>query len=563
MQWKAFIRRLFKKRQNGEIYPDEIFIDATNLPQFNSSQFEGRIERPLSKRTFFYFGSVVLMIVLVFSGRVFYLQVAQGEAYAAESENNRLDHSIIFSDRGVIYDRTGAQLVWNEAGEGEDFSKRVYQSKKGLAHVLGHIGYPLRDTNGNYYQTEFVGKSGVEALLNDPLNGENGLKIVETDALQVVRSESVIRPPTDGKNFTLTVDQRVTEELYRLIEERSTESGFEGGAGVIMDVHSGELLALTSFPEYNPNILSEGNLETVQKYISDTQKPFLNRVVSGLYTPGSIVKPFIALAALEEGIITPEKKILSTGALTLPNPYFPDKPSVFRDWKAHGLVNMREAIAVSSDVYFYEIGGGYEEQKGLGIVKIDEYMRLFGFGNTTGIRLEAEASGTIPNPEWKALHFEGEPWRVGNTYHTAIGQYGSQVTPLQAVRAVAALANGGKLLKPQLVVNEKPVYQSLSLDPKNVDVVREGMRLAVTAGTAQGLSKPEVSVAAKTGTAELGAEKKFVNSWIVGFFPYEEPRYAFAVLMERGPEENLVGGLYVMRRLLDWMVEHTPEYLSG
>src|SRR3989344_62917 len=561
MQWRALLRRILRRRKRGEIDPDEIFIDATNLPQFDENQFEGRIERPFAKRTFFYFGLIVLLIVFLFTGRIFLLQISKGSVYAEISENNRLNHSLIFSNRGVIYDRNGIQLAWNEKKEEKDFGERIYQVTGGFAHLLVYVGYPLKDSNGFYYQEDYLGKSGVERELNEELSGTNGLKIVETDALGTVHSESVIRHPQDGDDVYLTIDSRVSAELYRLIQERSEESGFSGGAGVIMDIQSGEIIALSSFPEYNPNDLTAGGTEALQGYLGDIRKPFLNRVISGLYTPGSIVKPFIAIGALEEGIITPEKEILSTGALRLPNPYFPDQESVFRDWKAHGLVNMREAIAVSSDEYFYQIGGGYKDQPGLGIENIDKYMRLFGFGSSTNILFAGEAEGTIPTPAWKAETFGDDVWRVGDTYHTAIGQYGFQVTPLQVVRATAALANGGVLVTPILEHNKKADVHYLSLDPEHVKVAREGMRLSVTTGTAKGLLMPDVMVAAKTGTAELGTEKAFVNSWVIGFFPYEHPRYAFAIIMEHGPVENTIGGLYVMRRLLEWMSSNAPSYV--
>ena len=154
----------------------------------------------------------------------------------------------------------------------------------------------------------------------------------------------------------------------------------------MMDIHTGEIWSMASYPEYSSQVLSDGApREKISFYTNNKDKPFLNRVVSGLYPPGSTVKPYLALAALNERVIEPETQILSTGSISIPNPYFPDKESVFVDWKAHGLVDMREAIAVSSNVYFYEIGGGYEEQKGLGIKNIEKYMRIFGFGEKTGI----------------------------------------------------------------------------------------------------------------------------------------------------------------------------------
>lgn len=227
---------------------------------------------------------------------------------------------------------------------------------------------------------------------------------------------------------------------------------------------------------------------------------------------------------------------------------------------------MRQAIAVSSDVYFYEIGGGFEEQKGLGIINIEKYARLFGIGEKTGVDLPDEIEGIIPGPEWKTKNFPNDPWRIGDTYHTAIGQYGFQVTPMQMARAAAAMANYGLLVTPHLALNdqaEETKTSRIDLKKEDFDVVREGMRQSVTAGTSTAVNAPYVQVAAKTGTAQLGVIKNKVNSWMIGFFPYQNPKYAFAVLMEAGPSANSIGAPSVMRRLLDWMSVNTPEYFDS
>ncbi|MDO8510131.1 MAG: penicillin-binding transpeptidase domain-containing protein, partial [bacterium] len=245
------------------------------------------------------------------------------------------------------------------------------------------------------------------------------------------------------------------------------------------------------------------------------------------------------------------------------NPYFPDQKSVFRDWKAHGYVDMRRALAVSSDVYFYAVGGGYAGQKGLGIEKIEEYVRMFGFGRKTGLEFAQEKDGTIPTPEWKAKQFDGDPWRIGDTYNTAIGQYGFQITPLQAVTATAAIANNGKIVRPTLLRDgnkDRDYMFELPFSTENFKIVQEGMRAGVVEGTAKALDVAGLKVAGKTGTAELGAEKRYVNSWVIGYFPYESPKYAFAVVMERGPVKNLVGSSAVVSQLLNWITIYAPEY---
>ena len=549
---KILLRRFFNTKTNREIEPDEIFLDSSNLPEFDRHQFEGRLERPIGKRVYYLVMGAFLCIGILYMGRIGLLQIVRGETLARISENNHLQHNVVFAERGVLYDRTGAELAWNEGSD--SFPLRKYQDMRGLAHVLGYVSYPQKDTSGNYYRTELSGKDGAELLFNERLAGENGLKIEEVDALQNVQSESIVRPPKQGENVTLSIDARLQNALYGFIAQRAGDSGFVGGAGVMMDVKTGEIVALASYPEYDPQVLTDGSQkEHIASYVADSRKPFLNRIVAGLYAPGSIVKPFVALGALTEGIISPEKEILSTGALRVPNPYRPGEYSVFRDWKAHGYVDMRHALAVSSDVYFYEVGGGFENQKGLGIEKLNYYNRLFGFGGKTGIAFEGEPVGVIPTPAWKEEHFNGDPWRVGDTYNTAIGQYGFQVTPIQVVRAIAAIGNGGTLVTPSLERGVVLPHTTLSLVPEHLRVVQEGMRMSVQEGTAAGLSNTHVAIAAKTGTAELGARKQFVNSWTTGFFPYENPRYAFAVIMERGPVSNLVGATSVMRQFIDWM----------
>ena len=561
-----FFRFRKRNKYGGEIDPDEIFLDSSNLPDFDNQQFEGRIEKPISKKTIFSLGIFFILVVLIFTSKLFSLQIVNGEYYLSKGENNRLEHSVVFSERGIIYDKNGVELAWNGINEddGETHAKRNYIKLFGLGHVLGYIGYPLKDNFGNYYETKTVGKDGVEKIFDEELKGENGLKIVEVDAFMEIKSELVVRQPKDGKNISLTIDSELQNFMYESIENLANEVGFHGGAGVIMNVENGEILAMTSFPEYSSDVMTNSeDRSDVSKYIKNEDNPFLNRITSGLYIPGSVVKPFVAIGALMEKIITPEKQILSTGSISLQNPYYPELKTVFKDWKAHGWVDMRQALAVSSDVYFYEIGGGYEDQKGMGIENIYKYMTMFGFGEKTGGEFVSEENGNVPNPEWKKQVFN-ENWYVGNTYHTAIGQYGFQTTPIQICRAIVSIANNGFLLEPVLVsgIKNKNVSKIKGVDDFSYRIAREGMRDAVLEGTAQGLNVGFVDVGAKTGTAELGVSKNYVNSWIVGFFPYDKPKYAFTIVMEKGPKENTIGGLYVMRQVLEWMNVNRPEYLG-
>ncbi len=563
---RLLLRRFLNGTKNREIEPDEIFLDSHNLPEFDRYQFEGRIEKPIRKKMQFFVIVVLLLILVPYMWRIGYLQLYKGEAMAYLSEKNSLKHSIIFAERGVLYDRNGVELVWNEVGKDDKkdgFSIRKYINLEGLSHVLGYVGYPLRDSSGIYYRDKFVAKDGAELFFNNRLSGKDGLEIEEVDAFQKIKSKNTIRPPKDGQNITLSIDSRLNETLYKILGKRANESGFVGGAGILMDVTNGEIIALASFPEFKSQVLTDGEPRSqIREYVIDNRKPFLNRVVSGLYTPGSIIKPIVAVGALSEGVITPDKKILSTGSIKIANPYVKNGYSVFVDWRAQGYVNIREAIAVSSNVYFYEVGGGFKDQKGIGIEGINKYARLFGFGKKTGSPFP-EKNGLIPNPEWKARVFNNDPWRIGDTYNTSIGQYGFQVTPIQIVRAIGAIANGGSLMTPTLEKGGNISKIQLPIDKNILQVVREGMRMGVESGIARALNVPFVEVAAKTGTAQLGVYKKFVNSWITGFFPYGNPKYAFVVIMERGPEKNLVGAASVMREFLEWINIHVPEYFNN
>lgn len=556
-----------RRRFSHEIDPDEVLLDAHNLPQFDRERFQGRLEKPLGKGSAIVLAFLFLIVGIVFSWRLFDLQGLEGATYFARAENNRLEHTPIFPARGVVSDRNGTELVWNIPGT--DYPTRVYADTPGLAHILGYVQYPEKDNNGFYYRRDTLGIDGVEYMYQDALAGISGVRLVEVDVHNEILSESVMSPPVNGDNLTLAIDARLQEQFANSITTLSDEVGFAGGAAILMDVESGEVLALVSMPEYNSAVMSEGDdAGKIASYTLDERTPFVNRAVAGLYTPGSTVKTFVAAAALEEEVIDTVTSVYSSGQLVIPNPYGgPD--TIFRDWKAFNeWFNVRTALAWSSDVFFYVIGGGFENQKGVGIAKIKEYAEEFGLASMTGIDLPGEKTGVIPDPAWKEEVF-GEDWRVGNTYHTAIGQYGFQVTPIELVRGTAAIANGGNLVSPHVVKEmggedaaPKDVAQTVSVSEENVRIIREGMRAAVESGTASGLNVEYVDVAAKTGTAELGISKNNVNSWVTGFFPYDEPKYAFVVLMEKGPRDNTIGGVSIMRQLLDWMYWETPEYLD-
>jgi penicillin-binding protein 2 len=556
-----------QERYTQTVDVEEVLLDASNIPDFNTGRLEGKRELPITNRSLRTIWLIFLFIAVVFLYQLFKLQVVQGEEFRSIAENNRVDRAVIIAERGVIYDRHGELIVWNEVDDsGEyDFPIRAYTDRLGLGQVLGYVSYPKRDNRGFFFRTDYVGRSGVESAYDEHLKGVNGSQIVEVDALAEVVSDYAIETPTAGDELVLSIDAALSEAMYNIIATSTAQAGFRSGAGAIMDIETGELIALTSYPSYDPEVMADGDdVETINQYNNDERLPFLNKVVSGAYTPGSIVKPFVAYAALEEAVISPQTTVVSTGQIVLPNPYNPSNPSIFRDWRAHGAMTMEEAIAFSSNVYFYLIGGGFEDQAGIGITKMAETYRRFGIGNTTGINLAQEQSGVVPDPDWKARVFNDD-WRLGDTYYTAIGQFGFLTTPIQMLRAYGAVANGGRLVTPHVEKGAVSDVIDIDLDPDYLKIIHAGMRKAVNydGGTARALERTDVAIAAKSGTAEVGAGNAFVNSWAAGFWPYEDPQYAFIMMMDRAPRENALGATRIMGDVVGWISINRPEYLQS
>src|ERR1035437_5667887 len=250
------IKGLFKsnsyKNRIKDIDPDEIFLDSENLPKFDVNQFEGRLEKPISIGTFVFFGITCFLILGGFFFRAFDLQVINGQGYSDKSENNRLKNTLLFSSRGVVYDRNDNKLAWNVVSDNNpEFSLRKYSTDPGLSHVVGYVKYPSKDTSGFYYSEDFIGKDGVEKYYNDTLTGQNGSRIIEVDAKGAIQSESVVRPPVDGKDLKLSIDSGLQSYMYTTIANLAHSAGFTGGAGIMMDINTGEVIAMTSFPEFN------------------------------------------------------------------------------------------------------------------------------------------------------------------------------------------------------------------------------------------------------------------------------------------------------------------------
>ncbi len=560
MKWK-------KSQQLPTVELDEILLDAFNSPSFNTARLEGRRELPIKPRSVYLVGIIFVLIAGGFLSRIYTLQIDEGARFRHISDNNSLNKTVIIAERGVVYDRNDELLIWNEHDFSNqyDFPVRAYSDRLGMGQLIGYVSYPQKDKKGVYYRTEYLGRTGVESAFEEVLHGVNGEKIIEVDAHGDVVGEHSLRVPIVGKTLKLSVDAGLSEMMYQVISTSSIKAGFRSGAGAIMDIHTGEIIAMTSYPSYDPEVMADGDdTKLIAEYNKDDRLPFLNKVVSGVYTPGSIVKPFVAYSALLEKIIDPNQTIVSNGYILVPNRYNPSQPTRFNDWRVQGPMTMREAIAFSSNVYFYTIGGGFGDQPGIGITKMSANFKKFGMGSVTGINIATEQSGVVPDPAWKKEVFDDD-WRLGDTYFTSIGQYGFQQTPLQMLRAYAALANGGKLLTPHVVYGQVSSSTDIGLNPPYLKIIYEGMRKTVNypGGTARRLEKDYVAIAAKSGTAEIGFGNAYVNSWAAGFWPYENPQYAFILLMDKAPRSNALGATTIMADVFDWMKDNRPQYLSN
>src|SRR3989338_9763510 len=230
------IRKILKKksRRNSMVDPDEIFLDSKNIQNFDRQQFEGRMEKPITKRTVIFLGVFFIFFTLIFCVKLFYLQVGKGKEYRERSENNILEKAIIFTERGVIYDRNKKKLAWNEKSPDSSTMTRAYLSP-GLSHVVGYVSYPMEDKAGNYWKAEFEGKDGLEKQYDMIIKGENGEKIIETNALGEIQSENIVNAPKAGKELITTIDAQIQTELFKTIKDFAERNSFTGGGGVIMD----------------------------------------------------------------------------------------------------------------------------------------------------------------------------------------------------------------------------------------------------------------------------------------------------------------------------------------
>ena len=308
-----------------------------------------------------------------------------------------------------------------------------------------------------------------------------------------------------------------------------------GGSALALDPRTGEILALATYPSFDNNLFARGiKGKQYEALIENKRNPMLNRPLAAAFPAGSTIKPLVAAAGLQEGVITANTKIVDRGVISVGS-------FNFYGWNRSGLGGMDvfRAMAMSSDPFFYLVGGGHPDYgiEGLGIERLSDYMFRFGLGKRTGINLPGEAEGLVPTPAWKKQKFAGtdeQNWYQGNTYHVSIGQGDLLVTPLQLTQYVAAVANGGKIYRPLIAKTESPeVKGEVGVSADNLKIVREAMREVILSGTSQSMKRLPVSSAGKTGTAQFGDLTR-THAWFSAFAPYEDPQIVVTAMVESG-----------------------------
>jgi penicillin-binding protein 2 len=444
--------------------------------------------------------------------------------------------------------------------------RREYLSGALVSDVVGYVGaipaentaYYLDQPGEDYTLQDRVGLMGVELTYESELRGRKGQKHIEVDAFEREISTLATDPPQPGNSLVLTLDLDLQLAAQEALREGMRRVNSTAGVVIAMRPQTGEVLAMVSLPSYDDNLFAKGiSVEDYERLSADPERPLVNHAISGQYPPGSTFKIIPAAAALEEKVVDLKTRITCTGKLLLPNKYFPDDPTkaqTFVCWapQGHGTLGIVEAIAQSCDIFFYHVGGGFGSFNGLGIDRLGAYARAFGLGEPTGIALPGESAGLVPNDLWKRVNY-GESWTMGDTYNAAIGQGFDLVTPLQLLNATVAVANGGTLYRPQVVREIRDaegntvqgfvpeIIRQVPVSAQNLAIVREGMRAAVTRGTAWRVNLAEVAVAGKTGTAEYPGPRDAegnlpTHAWFTAFAPYEEPEIALLVFISGGHE---------------------------
>lgn len=605
----------FRKSKKGHsIEIEDISIDSVIQKNYkNSILASQKRETTIGERAFVgLFISFFLCLLLILCISFFY-QVINPNSFLVKAEKNRYIFKEINTQRGIIYDRNFNELVENKLmfnlvleGEAteksikqisdilnldfEKLKKDISENEEEKMYLLKNLtneqvivlktnindltGFALEKKSLRGYKDgeifshvigyvaldEEIGKDGIEKQYEEILKENKGVIKYERDALDNILSEELVKDPESGKSLILNIDKDLQIKSADVLETAVFEAGGNGGAVIIMNPNTGEIQTLVSYPSYDNNFFSSNfTSKEYETLLSQKNVSFFNRAISGGYPIGSTIKPMLATAFLEEDIIDAETNINCQGGIELSDGTFKS------DWTTHGLTNIRKAIAESCDVYFYILGGGYKNIKGLGIEKISAYLYKYGFSKKTGIDLPSENSGFVGDSIWKEESL-GKVWYPGDTYNISIGQGYIKATPLQVLVAISAIANGGKIVKPQIVQgivdDNKNIIQTFApeiisenfISSENLKVVQEGMRQTVTSasGSAPSFNALPISLAAKSGTAETGSGT--YHNWMVVYGPYEDPDMAMIVLVEN---VSSFGGITqgVVREIVNYYYE--------
>ena len=519
----------------------------------------------------------------------------QGSSYKPVSVLELVDREQAFQVAEETYQLRGVHVLQKPV--------REYPYRELAGHVLGFLG-PIPKLAADNYKArgyedpnEPVGLNGLEYTYQDSLRGMPGKRLVEVDILgRESRTVNIVREPAPGLNLNLSLDIRLQEIMHNALARQLEETGAPHAVALAMDPRDGSMLGLVSLPSYDNNIFSEGLGEEYQalEVEDDTRRPLYNYAIGGLYSPGSTFKLVTATAALAEHVITPFTTLVDRGPIYLPNFFFPNDPTQaqeFVSWNhklniLHGPMTIVEGIGFSNDIFFYYLGGGFPDfMTGLGSERLAKWMRLYGFGELTGVDLPGEVAAFVPDEQWKRLT-KAESWTTGDSYNMAIGQGDVLGTPMQVLVSTAAVANGGYVVKPQFVQQtvdtqnrvqwqyEPETQERLPVDPGLLAYVQKGMWYAVNgvAGTAGNSRVEGITVAGKTGTAEFCAYDRELqdctdrddkgnlpfHAWYTAYAPYENPEIVVTVFVYSGGEGSAVA-IPVAQEILDaWFNELRP-----
>ncbi len=504
----------------------------------------GRAKKDISLLLYGCVLGIIAIIFFIMLSQLFRLTIVKGQYYAGLAHENRTNELIIEHTRGTITDRKGRILVYNQDPDVHTseraVSKRVYRDGPVFAHVVGYRGYADTDDIAQdacrvkLFSGDRVGKKGVEKMLECTLRGVHGKKLVETDAKGSIIKDLSIIPSQRGTDVQLAIDSDLQKRAYELTSR-------DNAAVVVLNPTTGEILALTSTPSFDPQDFESETSFAVNRFLQDEEKPLFNRATEGTYPPASTFKMVVVAAALEEGVVDADEVIEDTGSIQAGD-------AEYTTWyytqygKTDGQVDMVKALQRSNDIYFYRVG------EKVGPTHIKKWSTILGFEQRSGIGIE-ESLGLIPSPFWKQDTLN-EQWFLGDTYNISIGQGYVLSTPLQVARMTSAIAHDGTMCDAQLLKVDHdtlpPQCKKLPLHQGTLDVIREGMVRACEPGgtgvpffefTING--KP-FSVACKTGTAESATHPEHPHAWFTIYAPVEDPRIVVTVLVEGGGQGSEV-----------------------